>query len=61
MTVGAIISNWGMFPEFRATFFGMAAVAVFIDGHLFQTRIIQTAMGIVAITTDHLLPLQRVR
>ena len=36
MAQGAVFAGWIVFPEEGAAFFSMAAVAVLIDGELFQ-------------------------
>lgn len=57
MTVGAVVGDGRMLPQFRPTFLAVTGIAVVIDAHLLQAGLAQTAVGIVTVATDHLLPL----
>lgn len=36
VAISAVVGDGGMFPQFRAAFFGMTAIAIFINTHLLQ-------------------------
>ncbi len=60
MTAGAVVCNRSVFPQLGPALFGVAAVTVFVDRHLFQAGVPKTAVRIVAVAADHLLCAYRV-
>lgn len=36
VAIRTVVGDGGMFPQFRAAFFGVAAIAIFVDAHLLQ-------------------------
>jgi hypothetical protein len=61
MAVGAIVKHGAMLPQERAAFLGVAGVTGFVDRVLDQQFRTRRTVRIVAIGTDHLARIDRVR